>query len=66
MVTVTVAGISAAVEYSGRADPFLGLDQINVKLERMLFEGVHGEVEVVLADPEAKDKAANRVRVVFQ
>ncbi len=68
MVTVTVGGISAAVEYSGRADPFLGLDQINVRLERSLFAGVHGQVEVVLSlnDPEAKDKTANKVPVVFQ
>ncbi|MEP7270579.1 MAG: hypothetical protein ABI882_03705 [Acidobacteriota bacterium] len=60
-VTVTLGNVAGDVAYAGTHEVFVGLDQINVRLPRIL-EG-RGEVEVVV---RVDGLTANTVRIRFQ
>ena len=57
-VSVKIGGVSSEVSYAGAQGAYLGLDQINVLLPRVL--NGRGEVEIELF---ADGKAANKVSV---
>jgi uncharacterized protein (TIGR03437 family) len=60
-VSCAIGGVSASVEFAGKTEEFIGLDQINVRLPRSLAG--RGEVDVVLT---VDGKTANTVRVAFK
>jgi uncharacterized protein (TIGR03437 family) len=73
-VTVTFRSVSTSQEvtvptqYAGAQGDYPGLDQLNVLLDRNIFQNLHGDfyVTVRVDDPEAKDKSTNRLRVRFE
>ncbi len=57
-VTATTGGLANEVLYAGTAPGFVGLDQVNLRLQRSLVG--RGEIEVVL---NVEGRAANAVRI---
>jgi uncharacterized protein (TIGR03437 family) len=57
-VRATIGGLDAQVTFAGSQTTFVGLDQVNVRLPRMLIG--RGEVELVLT---VDGRVANSVRV---
>ena len=60
-VTVTVGGVPVDVSYAGATNPFVGLDQLNLKLPRSLAG--RGDVDIVV---RVDGKVANTVRVTIR